>query len=595
MCRLRCDTQPGPFAFPEIKFRAPPFYTYHANDCISSRYGKVLVFTNVERTELPKIWIKGTERLKLLRRTLRNRHALARNVRELHLSGFQALYEKASMEQEEIVNLVASLVMACPNLERLTGFDIPFTSSFDRLSHALSTREKLKERVWVLGDANSSAIEDGEDAMGAYYSTASDPTERFLGLNSRHSQLSALVFHQEPGQDFAPPSFRAIIGTTQQYPALRHLSISGLTGASFPNLALCSLPPNLQSLRLENLSSVNDKGLQRFMTSQLAISIEKLTLINLEITSLTTLSTIFSPHLAHLKQFSFVQYQAPTQSDDTPTEDFDSSSLQYIHWELRSQADLSPNLFPRSTLSTPLSPSFHFPSKGPKCCLATSLLAASIEDGAFPSLRKIRIPYDPQGVIQALCRPLGSALLPSDATFLQASSRMRGPNEFQIMTDGNGIPSPTTPGFPMSLPLLSPRADSVMSSPTSMRSSGCELLTPMRSRLAAHSRILAARKEPFITFRIYDSEGVLRLERCSAGFIGTIGSKITYDIKIDRTKGSSISKDEDLDRSEWIAATEEFLYEDEPENVGLEQRWMNCGHPIGGKASRNMASIMEMF
>ena len=90
-----------------------------------------------------------SSRLGLLRRTLRERPSLARLVHELHLPGFQTLYQHASIERERIVDLVASLVMACPFLERLVGFHIPFTRYFDRLSYALATRPKLRERVWL--------------------------------------------------------------------------------------------------------------------------------------------------------------------------------------------------------------------------------------------------------------------------------------------------------------------------------------------------------------------------------------------------------------------------------------------------------------
>ena len=50
------------------------------------------------------------------------------------------------MEQYE--NKVASLIMACPNLEALAGPLMPYNHKFNRIFHALSTRRKLKTMDW---------------------------------------------------------------------------------------------------------------------------------------------------------------------------------------------------------------------------------------------------------------------------------------------------------------------------------------------------------------------------------------------------------------------------------------------------------------
>ena len=235
----------------------------HGQLIFAQRYSKVRVLGDDSSCRLPKVRVPGTSRLKLLRRTLRERRALANMVREVHVPDFQALYLAASIERDEIVNLVASLVMACPNLERLVGFHIPFTHSFNRLSHALSTRTALKERVWVLANALVEEDENEIDSSEDYYHAACDPMERFLELNSNHGNLSTLVINQESAQPAIDLTYRAIVGTIRKLPALRHLSLSGLSASSFSNLALNSLPSNLQSLRLENLPGINDKGHRR--------------------------------------------------------------------------------------------------------------------------------------------------------------------------------------------------------------------------------------------------------------------------------------------------------------------------------------------
>ncbi|KAH7380099.1 hypothetical protein BKA66DRAFT_560279 [Pyrenochaeta sp. MPI-SDFR-AT-0127] len=500
----------------------------------------------------------GASRLKLLRRTLRERHALARTVRELHLSDFQALYQSASIEREEIVNLVASLVMACPYLERLVGFHIPFQNSFDRLSHALSSRTNLKERVWLLTEADTELSDDETSHLGAYYHTACDPVERFLGLNSKYPLLSTFVLHQDQGETTTSLNFRAVVGTLRQFPVLRHLSISGLPATSFTNMALNALPPNLHSLRLENLPGINDKGLERFTTSQQARTLKNLTMINLDMASLTILSKILSHNLANLKHFSLTQDKAPGLSSQLSVPDFHSSSLESLHWEFRSEAGPFSTLTPSLSPSTPKLQTFPFANPEPICCLATTLLASAIESGAFPSLRRIRIPHDPQGVIQALCRPLATALLHSDAALLQMPSRISGSNAFSIMFENNGPISPKMHGFSAFVAPSSPRADSAMDTPTSLGSSGHGPLTPMRTRLAAHSRILAAKRDSFMMFRVQDPEGAVRLEKSIGGFTGRVGSKITYVLKADRSRTPGAAGDERSEHSQWITGIEDL-------------------------------------
>ncbi|OAL49527.1 hypothetical protein IQ07DRAFT_58808 [Pyrenochaeta sp. DS3sAY3a] len=581
----------------------------------SVMYSKVTVLTNEDHNKLPKLRIKGTSRLKLLRRTLRERPALARQVRELHLSDFQVLYENASIEREEIVNIVASLVMACPYMERIVGFHIPFAHGFDRLSHALSTRTNLKERVWLLSESDTDSDEEDEGSDG-FYHEARDPTERFLDLNSRQPLLSTLVLHQEQDQNSISLNFRAIVGTFRQFPVLRNLSISGLPANSFTNLALNALPRNLSSLRLENLPGINDKGLQRFTTSDAAVSIQRLTLINLEITSLITLSNILSCHLAALQRFTLIQDKAPGLSSRSSITDFHSPSLKFLHWEIRSQAGPPPRMIPLSSEESSEAPSFPFTNSDPICCLATSLLATGIKDGAFPSLRRIRIPHDPQGTIQNLCKPAATALLPADTAHLSMPHQLLGFKD--AVHDKNGPRSPNVHSFNAFVTPNSPRADSAFDSPISSASasgpasvSGTSTpspLTPLRSRLAAHSRILAARTDAAMSVRIFDPDGVLRLERRVGGFIGQIGSRIAYDLVPDaRCGGRSAETHSAPDglgsaRSEWVVGIEDMVgekgggAEEGGDGTGDGEKFRGvCGHLVGGREGGGRGGAEKLF
>lgn len=518
---------------------------------------------------------------------------------------FQALYRSATIEREEIVNLVASLVMACPNLERLVGFHIPYTHSFDRLSHALSTRPKLEERVWLLTNTDVELDEDEEDdPTDGYYHAACDPMERFLELNSNHPRLTTVILHQEQSQPANELTFRAIIGTLRQFPALRQLSISGFSATSFTNLALNSLPPNLHSLRLQNLPGVVDKGLQKFANSSLAMSLESITLVDLELSQLTTISNLLSPHLTQLKRLSLSQHKAPRLPSGISFPDFDSPSVEYIHWELRSQAGPSPALI--STFAPGDSPPFPFINHEPISCLATAILASSIKKGLFPSLRKIRAPHDPQGVLQALCKPLATAFLPSDSAFFTSPPRYSSPSipsisieldRFSLNTSSD-VSRPTT---------SSARADSAMSSPITaefpchidaskhhLRLPQEAAFTPSRSRLAAQSRLLAARKQPFVSFKVTDPNGVVRINKTITGFLGDLRSNITYDLRPDRNRISSggYNDGDDEEVNEWITGIGDIAGEWEVvEKGGLG----NCRHAMNGRVGRKAVSVEDMF
>lgn len=155
---------------------------------MSFMYRKIYLLANDDDRKLPKVKVMGTSRLKLLRRTLREQPSLARCVRELHLADIHRLYREATIEREDIANMVASLVMACPRLERLVGFHIPYSRYFDRLSHALSTRPYLKEKLWYFEGRNNDVNDDEDEEIGpdsGFYIAAIDGTERFIELNSR--------------------------------------------------------------------------------------------------------------------------------------------------------------------------------------------------------------------------------------------------------------------------------------------------------------------------------------------------------------------------------------------------------------------------
>lgn len=538
---------------------------------------------------------KVPSRLRLLRRTLRERPSLARLVHELHLPGFQTLYQHASIERERIVDLVASLVMACPFLERLVGFHIPFTQYFDRLSYALATRTKLRERVWLFSEPEDDyAAEEDDGKFDNYYLAACDPTERFLNLHTGHPLLTTLVLHRYSGECSPALNFRAIIGTLRHLPSLQHLSVSGLPAISFTNLMLNSLPPRLVSLRLENLPGINDKGLQRFLTSHLSVAIERLTLINLELSSLLTISFILSEYLANLKRFTVAQFRTPDLGPRTSVPDFTSPTLQFLHFEIRSQAGPAMDPFsidPRKSVEFP------FSNPEPISCLATSLLASKIEEGAFPALRRVRVPFDPQGLMQARCRPRATALLPSDTTVFAHPVQKSGAHYCGFMLDEHlsNHRSFDTDQSSCTMP-PSPRADSAIDSPTFDTTSASSALLPSKTRLAAQARILAARKVPLMKILVYDPEGELYINSATGGFMGDLGSDIVYEVKPDRSRWPGNRDQSGPPQPEWTAGIEDLVDErTAPNDRSHRLYWDSCGHPLGGRTGVNAMSVDELF
>ena len=128
-----------------------------------------------------------------------------------------------------------------------------------------------------------------------------------------------------------------------------------------------------------------------------------------------------------------------------------------------------------------------------------------------------------------------------------------------------------------------PRVDSVVGSPTFAPRTAPSSLTPLRSRLAAQSRILAARKNTAMTVRVYDPEGEVRLNKVIGGHIGHVGSKMTYDLKADRSS---------LERTEWITGIDDLV--GAGEDKGKERTGRGgCGHLVG--AGRGAVRAEELF
>lgn len=428
-------------------------------------------------------------RLVLLRRTLRANPQVSAMVHTLKVPA-----APAGVAVEEYQNLVASVIMACPNFERLIGPISTYDHTWNRLHHALSTRWKLKEMNWVVGPSpyqrqrrirsNSSAAKMMTPSNSQLHAPPGDlqpqQSMAFLDFNTNWSRLKTLSIHCLPGATLTPLS---LVETMLAHMLnIEHLYLSNLPLTSFDDSSLLALPP-LKTLWLSNLPGITSAGLSSFATRQSAQSITALTLKDLNIDSLPALVRIFS-NLVSLDKFSFVQNRAPVLPPDEMIWLFPylaSKSLRNLHWDI-----------PVSDVTNAADP----------------ILAKSIGAGGFPSLRLLRTPSDADGMFQSLCMPVEKIELASD--------RFHG----RGLTQGAQRSGPSSPTVPTHNTQLGAAAE--QSAPFSRNLH--------HARLAAQTRIEAARSRPRYFVNVIDEDGSVVEKYGMSGYMGQVESKIRYHL-----------------------------------------------------------------
>ena len=381
------------------------------------RYNHIHIVGNDSPAQLKKYRLKRGSRLKLLRRTLRERKLLANLVYELRVPQMDLLLTtaKQSAQWQEYRDLIASVVMVCPNLERLLGLTIPYHHEFDRLTHALSTRKKLKEHTWVLGEAAevTEMSPRGDSCPG---SLGPSQMFEFLDYHVQWTNLETLMLYGLNGNGALEPSL--FLRMFDLLPSLKNLCISSFNEDAFADSTLLCLPP-LDSLRLENLPGVTEGGLVQYASRAESRSMKSFVLVEQNIESLLVISKILSS-LRQLERFKFVQTgKTPIMPNDEMVFQpvLASSTLKYLHWDVA-----CPD--PGTALTQLDSLPFQNPSKNSDT--PNSHLAQSILSAGFPNLESLRAPNDvePPGALQAVCRPItkGQALLRPDRYSLPRSS-----------------------------------------------------------------------------------------------------------------------------------------------------------------------------
>ncbi|KAI0969946.1 hypothetical protein F4678DRAFT_480684 [Xylaria arbuscula] len=439
-------------------------------------------------------------RLVLLRRTLRSNPGIAVLVRSL-----KAPAVPQGVPPELYQNLVASVIMACPNFERLVGPHQNYDFSFSRLFHALSTREQLTEMHWTLEASKtqrkrrmsnaapmlSAGNPNFQEAPGDLRPEQSD---EFRELHMNWMNLTTLSIHCLPGATLTPVSLLPDI--LADIPSLQHLHLSHLPFTAFNDANLLSLP-SLQTLTLSHLPGVSSIGLSQFARRPSSRSIRKLTLHHLDVDSLPTIAQILS-NLVSLESFALVQAHTPILAEGEMIWLYPylaSSTIKKLHWDI---------------------PSFVSTAN-----IGDSVLAKSIAAHGFPALRTLRTPADPEGIFQALCKPVEKIEATSDryrGLIAKAGSRPKSPPE-----------TPTTPRTPLTPGSSSGKSPFGLNFPMDDQLFPSKISSNLaQSRLAAQRRLEAARDEPRFTFNLVDEDGTILQTEKMAGFIGETSSPINY-------------------------------------------------------------------
>ncbi|RMZ77000.1 hypothetical protein DV738_g4563, partial [Chaetothyriales sp. CBS 135597] len=364
-------------------------------------YSHIQLLGDDDPFKLKKMKIKQGARLTLLRRTLRSRPYIASLVKGLHVAPapFPPFHPNGSpnLEYDEYVGLVASLVMACPNLETLDGFYPVYNHHYDRLTHALSTRTQLRQHVWIIGQKDS--LKGQLQKQLGPDRAENRQVYEFLQYHRNWDHLQTLMLCSQATSGFL--DHKAVVRMFEGLPALKNLCLKSFRPDEFNDETLVILP-RLHELRLEQCAGVTDAGLVEWASSTASIFIKKLSLIQQNIARLETLGKIFS-QLIQLRRFTIVQSDtmAEVRARSSAAQPLLScETLQFLHWDigadasaLRSYEEHEDAELKDLAGKAGLHPNVH--------------LALSITRGGFPALTHLRAPQDvsPSGVLQAVCRP----------------------------------------------------------------------------------------------------------------------------------------------------------------------------------------------
>lgn len=368
-------------------------------------YQEIWLPRNEEQNKSNIPFRKHGSRLKLLLRTLEESPGISNMVHHLRVTAKLAdelegeAWLTGPISKSSALRVLRDIIFKCRNLERLCGYAPMRLDSNIEIFDALSSCHRLKSHTWRLPPARA-------------YPGCELRSSDLLRCHTSWHQLETLVIWQSIGE-FLPnlhnsavpngldgryPGAMPIAGyemwqrqqhgcglgigiitaVAQRLTSLKHLALGCLSPTDFHNGTLLTSPP-LKSLRLEEVHGVTDQGIDQLVHSRLAMSLERLVLVGLELTSLQSLQSLFT-NLTRLCSFSLVQDTSPEiphpLSETNNYFSLASATMRYLHWDVLTRGT------------------------------STVIVANSIAAGKFPNLRTVKVPCDDDGAIQNLCRPI---------------------------------------------------------------------------------------------------------------------------------------------------------------------------------------------
>ncbi|KAK4174892.1 hypothetical protein QBC36DRAFT_347544 [Triangularia setosa] len=516
-------------------------------------------------------------RLILLRRTLRSTAQIAVIVRS-----FKPPALPQGIGLTEYHDLIASMIMACPNLERLIGYYPTYNHSFQRIFQALSTRPKLKEMNWILEPSPSQQQQrsrpGGPNSHWGPVDLTRQEAQGFLDFNVNWKHLTTLVIHCHLGATLSPPNL--LERTIRYLPALQNLYLSHLPHTAFNDSSLLALPP-LKTLSLAQCSGITTNGLSALATRRNSNSLQTLTLIHMNIESLPAIARLFS-YLHCLETFNIVQTIAPAIPPDEFIMLFPylaCRTLKRLHWDI-------PHL---PTQSTP----------------SDTILAKSISAGGFPCLRHLCAPNDPEGVFQAVCQPREKVELPGDrfrgrpptahsSSFgghahtnssssrrpstaqgwqgfgggghnrnsSSVSSSQRSGSALGFWGSGNRSRSGSRSGSRNGNTTPPPAVSPLFPPPDALDMMARDNSDLHQARMAAQARIDQAKKYPRYFIQVFDEGGTMREKYGVGAFVGTVESKVRYVLVAEEGRGGT-------DEGGGLVTVEDMIRDDGGESLVL--------------------------
>lgn len=354
--------------------------------------------------------------------------------------------------------MVRDLILKCRNLEHIRGYAPVTLESNKAFFDALASCNMLKSHAWRIPGFDSAP--HSMDISRFHKSPA-------------FSLLETLVISQSVNG--CGTGIGTISGIIQRLPSLKHLALQNIPPGDFHNGTLLSLPA-LESLRLEEVHGVSDQGIEQLAYARLATSLERLVLVGLELTSLQTLQTLLA-NLLRLRSFGLAQKTSPEISHvlsvtaSSTNFSLASPSIIYLHWDVLAPGN------------------------------SVVMLANSIAAGKFPSLKKVKIPCDDDGVVQGLCRPITlQSITEDDKAMLEQWQR------------------------------------------------SYSIERPLRvSQIQSQMRVRKERKQPSLMVVVQDEDNSTKQTHVIGSYLGNVASQVEYSLdEAVEGSGSAIARIEDV-------------------------------------------------